>query len=157
MPPPGSEVSQILEVRACRADLEAIRQKVNRIYEEAETETQKQELFEQFTSYLSQRAKELEKQGGKDSPIYARERAIVLTIINQYRLGDGKASQAIPEPKVMDATIEPEPELPQAAPTAVPPANGGSLDELNRLMEMYKAGLLTQEEFKAAKAKFLGM
>lgn len=148
------EVPQILEVRACRSDLNAIQQKVDRIYETAETDSQKQELYQKFTSYLDQRAKELDKQGGQDSPIYAREKAIALQIINQYRLG--KVNDVEPELKP-ESNVNKNPENPTAPPQETTSRGNNNLDELKQLMEMFQAGLLSKEEFQAAKAKFLGL
>ena len=153
------EVPQILEVRACRDDLEAIRQKVNRIYEAAATDAQKQELYQQFTDYLAARARELDKQGGQDSPVYAREKAIALKIINQYRLGN--VSNIEPEPQVMTAEIDNTPELVEDAPVlpkeSATSNDGSNLNELEKLMEYFQAGMLSKEEFQAAKAKLLGL
>jgi hypothetical protein len=155
------EVPQILEVRACRTDLDAIQNQVNGIYEAAVTETQKQELYQKFNDYLTHRAKELEQLGGQDSPIYAREKAIALNIINQYRLGN--ADPAEDKPQVRSAKLETEakniaidnaPALPRETPTG---SSGNNLNELKQLMEMFQAGLLTQAEFQAAKAKLLGL
>ena len=153
------EVPQILEVRACRTDLDAIQNQVNRIYEAARTEAQKQELYQQFNDYLAERAKELEQLGGQDSPIYAREKAIALDIINQYRLGSAISSST--EPQVMTAKLDETKNIatenPPALPRETPISSGNNLNELKQLMEMFQAGLLTQEEFQAAKAKLLGL
>ena len=153
------EVPQILEVRACRSDLNAIQQKVDRIYETAETESQKQELYQKFISYLAQRAKELEKQGGKDSPIYARENAIALEIINKYRLGNANnvEPETSPEPQPEPQPDNNDSKTPKKPPNSSEGKGSSNLDELKQLMEMFQAGLLTKEEFQAAKAKFLGL
>jgi Short C-terminal domain len=50
----------------------------------------------------------------------------------------------------------------QAAPAAAAPAaatgySDDSLDQLNKLGAMHKSGVLTDEEFEAAKAKILGV
>ncbi|MUG92684.1 zinc-ribbon domain-containing protein [Scytonema sp. UIC 10036] len=80
------EASQVLEVLACRGDREEIQRQVTEKISAAETEKGKELLFNKLTTYLEHRAIELEKQGGKDSLNYKREAAIVLDIINTYKL-----------------------------------------------------------------------
>ena len=80
------EASQVLEVLACRPDREEIQRQVSQKLNAAATDSQKQTLFEQLTTYLEQRALELEKQGGKDSPDYKREARILLDVIEAYKL-----------------------------------------------------------------------
>jgi hypothetical protein len=51
---------------------------------------------------------------------------------------------------------------PQAAPPAAPPpaaapaAGPSMIDQLNQLADLHKQGMLTDEEFSAAKAKLIG-
>jgi hypothetical protein len=45
----------------------------------------------------------------------------------------------------------------QAAPAPAPAAGGDTIAELERLGQLRQQGLLTDEEFAAAKAKLLGM
>ena len=80
------EASQVLEVLACRPDREEIQRQVTTKLQGAETPSQKQELFNQFKTYLQQRSLELKKQGGKDSPDYKREARILLDVIEGYKL-----------------------------------------------------------------------
>jgi len=80
------EASQVLEVLACRPDREEIQRQVSQKLNAAETDSQKQQLFELLTTYLEQRTLELEKQGGKDSPDYKREARIILDVIEAYKL-----------------------------------------------------------------------
>lgn len=80
------EAVQVLEVLACRGDREEIERQVNAKLEQAETEQQKQQLYQQFMAYLNQRQVELEKEGGKDSLIYKREAQIIQDLITRYKL-----------------------------------------------------------------------
>jgi hypothetical protein len=80
------EASQVLEVLACRPDREEIQRQVIQRLNAAETPSQKQGVFEELTAYLEQRALELDKQGGKDSPDYKREARIILDVIEAYKL-----------------------------------------------------------------------
>jgi hypothetical protein len=115
---------------------------------------QKQQLYQQFIDYLQQRARELENLGGEDCPIYAREKAIALEIINQYQL----ASQPVvsnPSPEAMSVTKVELDSISNQTTSSV--ANNGNLNQLKELMDMYKEGLLTKEEFQAAKTKLLGL
>ncbi|HET8930448.1 MAG TPA: SHOCT domain-containing protein [Acidimicrobiales bacterium] len=49
------------------------------------------------------------------------------------------------------------PPPPTAAPPSPPPTSDPTISELERLADMQANGLLTQEEFAAAKAKLLGL
>jgi hypothetical protein len=80
------EVPQVLEVRACRPDKEEIQRQVTAKLNKAETPQQKQEMYQQLITYLQQRAEELTKQGGEDSPEYKREDKIILDLITTHRL-----------------------------------------------------------------------
>lgn len=160
------EVAQVLEIRACLEDREEIQRQVNAIYEAAETPEQKQQLYQQLTDYLKQRASDLEKLGGEDAPLYAREKAIVLDIIRNYKLGSTTQTQVFvansqvdtPEPEPVRTEVNvatSEPEVVTNTPPASPSSN--NLGELKELMEMFKQGLLTKEEFDAAKKQLLGL
>jgi hypothetical protein len=157
------EVPQVLEVRACLEDKEEIERQVNAIYESAETEAQKQQLSQQLTDYLQQRAKELEKLGGKESLIYAREKNIVRNVIEKYKLPTSRTQSVpsfveTPQPEPVAVKVNGSSNAQQtAAVTSQSNTNGGSLNQLKELMDMYKEGLLSKEEFEAAKAKLLGM
>jgi hypothetical protein len=80
------ETVQVLEVLACRGDREEIDRQVNAKLEQAETDREKQQLYQQFMAYLNQRQTELEKEGGKDSLIYKREAKIIQDVITRYKL-----------------------------------------------------------------------
>ncbi len=78
------ETSQVLEVKACREDREEIQRQVEEKYTNAETDAEKQALYNQLVKYLKQRSEEL--QGGKDSPDYRRDRAIIQEVVRTYQL-----------------------------------------------------------------------
>lgn len=80
------EASQILEVRACRSDREEIQRQITQKLTTAQTPQQKQKLYQELTYYLEERAEELQKQGGKDSPEYKREAEIIKQLITDYKL-----------------------------------------------------------------------
>jgi hypothetical protein len=157
------EVPQILEVRACLEDREEIQRQVNAIYETAETETQKQQLYQKLTDYLKQRAIELEKFGGEDSLVYAKEKEIVLNVIAKYKLGSFAqipASESIRQTATIanpELDTIPTPVNNAANDTPSRPTGGVNLEQLKDLMEMFKQGLLSQEEFEAAKKQILGL
>ncbi|MGL5836554.1 MAG: SHOCT domain-containing protein, partial [Waterburya sp.] len=140
----------------------------------AVTAAQKQQIYQQLTDYLAQRARELEKLGGQESLIYAREKNIVRQAIAKHQLPTVNTATT---PTAMENTAENT-----SPPTATainaqtndhqPPAivtsqshtasdtantNGASLTQLRELMDMYKEGLLSQAEFEAAKTKLLGL
>lgn len=80
------ETPQVLEVPVCRDDREAIQLQLSQRVNSAETSSQKHELFQQLVDYLEERASELNKLGGKDSPDYKREATIVLEFIKTHKL-----------------------------------------------------------------------
>jgi hypothetical protein len=54
---------------------------------------------------------------------------------------------------------QPTPQYQQAPPPPPPPAQGGSsamIDQLNQLADLHQQGVLTDDEFAAAKAKLFG-
>ncbi|MFW6359668.1 MAG: tubulin-like doman-containing protein [Chroococcales cyanobacterium] len=81
------EAPQVLEVKACRPDREEIQKQITAKLEAAETDTQKQALFNQFKAYLQQRT--LELPGGADSPELKREKKIILDVVKLYKLNTG--------------------------------------------------------------------
>jgi hypothetical protein len=80
------EVPQVLAIKACRQDREEVESQVNQKLHSAETNSQKQNLYQQLMSYLTQRALELDKEGGKDSLEYKREANIIEKLIENYQL-----------------------------------------------------------------------
>jgi NADH pyrophosphatase NudC (nudix superfamily) len=79
-------------VRACRPDKDEIQRQVTAKLNAAETSSQKHALYVQLIDYLKQRAVELTKQGGEDSPEYKREDKIILDLITTYGLNTGDLS-----------------------------------------------------------------
>ncbi|MEA5468414.1 tubulin-like doman-containing protein [Spirulina sp. 06S082] len=157
------EVSQVLEVKACREDREECDRQVKQILTSAETNAEKQILFKQFTDYLSQR--ELELEGGKDSPEYKREAAIVLDAIEQYKLKteetkEESISEAV-SPEPVDTSGEGEysgnGNVKQPIDLPPPPASSDMMGELERLASLKEKGLLSDEEFQSAKRRLLGL
>jgi Short C-terminal domain len=51
---------------------------------------------------------------------------------------------------------EPQQEVPPAPPAPAATGEGADIDELQRLGDLHTSGVLTDEEFAAAKAKILG-
>jgi hypothetical protein len=51
---------------------------------------------------------------------------------------------------------QPPPPAPPPAPAAAPPQSSAMLDQLNQLAALHQQGVLTDEEFGAAKAKLFG-
>ena len=64
-----------------------------------------------------------------------------------YAMGKRSAQRAAEQDRAQQA---PAPAMPAAAPTP------SVLDQLNQLNQLHKQGALTDEEFRAAKAKLLG-
>ncbi|MDB9421222.1 tubulin-like doman-containing protein [Microcystis aeruginosa CS-563/04] len=75
---------QVLEVKACREDKEKIQSQVTAKLQAAATPEKKQALYRTFIKYLQQRSEELT--GGKDNTEYKREDAIILQLIDNYKL-----------------------------------------------------------------------
>jgi hypothetical protein len=110
------EAVQVLEVLACRGDREEIDRQVNTKLNEAETDEQKQQLYQQFMAYLTQRQTELEKEGGKDSLIYKREAKIIQDVITRYKLPvTGPIAEEKPE-----ETVEISKETPKSSQPVTP-------------------------------------
>ncbi len=80
------EVTQVLEVKACRQDREEIQRQVNHKFQQAENPPQKQRLYQHLITYLEQRALELDQQGGKDTPEYKREANIIQNVIKKFKI-----------------------------------------------------------------------
>lgn len=99
------DTAQILEVKACRDDREEIQHQVTQKLKAAETNSQKQALFNQLTTYLEKRELELEKAGGKDTPEYKREAKILLDVIDAYKLNSGATGSQSTQPTDPDPDI----------------------------------------------------
>jgi ribosomal protein L40E len=93
------DVTQVLEVKACRDDRQEIQRQLTAKLNACTTDIDKYRLYQQLLKYLEQRALELETQGGKDSLEYKREDRIILDLIEKYKLniqGD-KPVKALPK------------------------------------------------------------
>ena len=132
------ELTQVLEVLACRPDREAIQQQVTQQLNALETPEQKQSLYRQLINYLEQRARELEKSGGKDNPEYKREAEIIKKLIETCKLDS-------------------PPDPPPLSDVSSPVSGDDPLKQLERLSSLLEKGLLTPEEFQVAKRKLLGL
>jgi Tubulin like/Short C-terminal domain len=173
------EATQVLEVLACRPDREAIQKQVEASLKGAETETQKSQLYTQFEAYLKLRETELEPEGGRDSSLYKRDRAIILDVINTYKLKTGSpiatpkpletvsttSDSVNPEAIAVAPTIELPPppssiESPAVSPSPVtgssptPKTKKEALQELKALLD---EGLITDEEYQEARKSVLGI
>ena len=93
------EAVQVLEVLNCRPDREEIHKQVSTKFLEADNPELKQVLYNQFMNYLKQRAIELEKFGGVDSPDYKREDTIIQSIIVSQKLKNEEYSGSFVQPK----------------------------------------------------------
>lgn len=112
------EAVQVLEVLACRGDREEIERQVKAKLEQADSDREKQQLYQQFMAYLNQRQIELEKEGGKDSLIYKREATIIQNVITRYKL----PVTATTTEKTPEKTIEISKETPKIS-QPVPPVD----------------------------------
>ncbi|HIK48926.1 tubulin-like doman-containing protein [Thermosynechococcus sp. M55_K2018_012] len=148
------EVTQVLEVLACRPDLEEIQRQVTVILKAAATPEEKQALYEHLLNYLKRREEELHKAGGRDSLEYKREAAILQEVIQTYQLAQGTPA---PRPTPTSPAPEPSPSQPEPTPETRTSANSPSLEQLQQLVAMYQQGLLSEAEFQAAKKKLLGL
>ncbi|MDG2992445.1 hypothetical protein L3556_16120 [Candidatus Synechococcus calcipolaris G9] len=141
------DVTQVLEVQACRPDREEIERQVTVILQAAETAEQKNGLYNHLIAYLQTRETELAKAGGRDSLDYKREATILQGVIETYKLHQQKPTVESPE---LSAPPAPSPPVePQEA--------SSGLGELEKLMKMKQAGYLSDEEFQAAKRKLLDL
>ena len=80
------EVTQVLEVKACRQDKEEIQRQVKQKFQQAENPPQKQRLYQKLINYLEKRALELDQEGGKDSLEYKREANIIQKVIKKFKI-----------------------------------------------------------------------
>jgi ribosomal protein L40E len=121
------EATQVLEVKACRPDKEEIERQVKFKLTQAETDQEKNVLYQQLIGYLKQREQELAKEGGKDSLIYKRENKIIQDVIITYKLlpqsGQdlGQVEQkpvvvqqelVLPNNNIVDEIIDRKPDIP---------------------------------------------
>ncbi|NET57358.1 MAG: hypothetical protein F6K47_14680 [Symploca sp. SIO2E6] len=147
------EVPQVLEVRACRPDREAIDTQVTQILNAVETDAQKQDLYHQLLTYLEERALELEKQGGKDSPDYKREGQIILKVIEKYQLQTTEPENQASPTTAKQVQHQQQP----ATQPSVASKGKETIAQLKELAALKEQGVLTEDEFQAAKRKILGL
>ncbi|MDM7325713.1 MAG: SHOCT domain-containing protein [Thermosynechococcus sp. Uc] len=148
------EVTPVLEVLACRPDLEEIQRQVTVILKAAATPEQKQALYAHLLNYLKRREEELHKAGGRDSLEYKREAAILQEVIQAYQLAQETPASSS---TLMPPVPEPPPPQPEPTPETTASTNPSGLEQLQQLMAMYQQGLLSEAEFQAAKKKLLGL
>ncbi len=149
------EVVQVLEIQACRPDKEEIQKQVKSLLDQAETESQKQKLFDQLKTYLEKRKQDLQKDGGEDSLFYKRESTIILDLINFYKLKITPDQPELSTPKPMSEPISAV--KPVVMPEKVEPIAEDPVQKLKQMKELVDLGVISPEEFQAAKKKFLGL
>lgn len=121
------ETVQVLAVVACRPDKEEIQKQVTAILHGAETVPQKQQLYGQLTAYLDVRETELDKEGGKDSPVYKREVKIIQEVIETYKfLPPGAGSQTSAQTQPIQTAVTPKLEGIYTATTVISDPGGVS-------------------------------
>ena len=138
------EAPQILQVRACRGDKEEIERQVKKNLEAAESDTQKQRLYQKLSDYLQQRATELDKFGGEDSPLYLQEKDIILDVIDQYKLVKPKSADSA-------QNVTKNNNGSQNNNGAQNGQSGDRWQQWEILKQDYKDGIITKEELAAAK------
>lgn len=91
------EVIQVLEVPVCQPDREEIQKQVSEILNALDDEAQRKDIYSQVVRFREQRALDLDKSGGKDSPQYKREAEVINDLILKYRLkvNSSEAGEAI--------------------------------------------------------------
>lgn len=163
------EVPQVLEVRACQSDREEIQRQVKAIYEATETESQKLQLSQQFQDYLKQRATELEKLGGKKSPLYARDKAIILDVIDRLKLPTSELG-SLTDSSADSLTMEAELETDFSSDDSILTPNESTIETSSSsndnddarwqrweiLKQDYRDDLITREELDLAKKQIFG-
>ena len=152
------EVPQVLEVRACLQDREAIEHQVRAIYEAAETESRKEKISQQFQVYLAQRAAELEKLGGKKSPIYIRDKNIILDVIDRLKLPTSdndvlsiEAELTTDDITVNDSNLQQSEVLSETEGTLTNNNDDSKWERWEILKQDYRDGLITREDLDSAK------
>ncbi|WP_017295719.1 tubulin-like doman-containing protein [Geminocystis herdmanii] len=142
------EVTQALEVPVCLSDKEEIERQVNSIYEASlDNEDNKTAIFQKCQDYLTQRARELQDFGGDQNPMYLKDSAIIERLVRQYKLktDDRTMASRFSTPSFLTESVDTQVLQEQ------------SMAKLKELIEMYKGGFLTKEEFEAGKKRLLGL
>jgi hypothetical protein len=145
---------QVLDVLACRDDREEIERQIAAKLADVDSDRAKHDLFEQLLNYLQERDRELEKMGGKDSPEYKREAQVILKTIQKYHLRTALA-QDVEDPLPMTEDSLGDESIEEASTQDTQATI--NLEQLKELASLKESGLLTEEEFQAAKRKVLGL
>jgi hypothetical protein len=72
------------------------------------------------------------------------------------RISDLEAQQSAQQPPPQYQQPPPQQPYQQQQPAAAPAASSPMIDQLNQLADLHQQGVLTDEEFTAAKAKLFG-
>ena len=72
------------------------------------------------------------------------------------RQADQAATEADQDARIGDLEQQQQAPAPAPAPAAAPAASSPMIDQLNQLAGLHQQGVLTDEEFAAAKAKLFG-
>lgn len=84
-----------------------------------------------------------------------------LMLVAGMKMGEQRAQQQAQAQSQQQAAVEQARQegaaSAQAAPAAAAPSSGGVDAELKKLADLHKQGILTDEEFAAAKKKLLGI
>jgi len=72
------------------------------------------------------------------------------------RQADQAAMEADQDARIGDLEQQQQAPAPAPAPAAAPAASSPMIDQLNQLAALHQQGVLTDEEFSAAKAKLFG-
>ena len=72
------------------------------------------------------------------------------------RQADQAATEADQDARIGDLEQQQQAPAPAPAPAAAPAASSPMIDQLNQLAALHQQGVLTDEEFSAAKAKLFG-
>ncbi|GCE93113.1 hypothetical protein NIES46_11620 [Arthrospira platensis NIES-46] len=101
---------QVLQLPDCREDRQEVERQLNELLDQAETESQKQQLGKQLQDFLAERLK-TEFRNNNDEPMYLREKNIILEFIINHKLGTVN-SPSTPPPVItaphLGFTTEPE-------------------------------------------------
>lgn len=154
------QVPRVLEVKAFRSDYEEVERQVKAILNNAETDTQKQAIYQQFVNYSRQRREELESVGGEESPEYKREWSILTEVAKTYQLKTNISAEK-DDGETIDAELE-EKESPalESNTSSFSSANNDSdpmEKELERYQNLVEKGLISQEEYEAKRKQLLGL
>jgi hypothetical protein len=139
------EVVQVLEVKACSRDRDEIQRQITSYLNDLKTSEDRQNLYQKLIKYLGMRALELDAKGGKESPEYRREDTVIAKLIVEQRLQPENLDQ-VDDPGEINEPDDPEPPPPDYL-----------MSQLERLAKLQAAGVLSDQEFQAAKQKLLGL